>query len=304
MKANRSCSTAKVSGALLAVLIDSINQSFFHSRMLRAWGHSKAKESNDHWMQQMRQTSSLVEAMADRGIRPDDKPASDLVIGRDAGAVLAADAAQAERCARTASDAVEALPDGAMRTLMNEIVASEEAHAARLRAWCKEPPEATRHAKHLLPKPGAQPVALEALNRALRPLVAAVSQIFLHSLVFGCAGRKRDAERELVAALKAMARAEALLERLLDLGGLPDHRRHGRIVMGSGPAAAEQTACEIHDVIIAELEAGLATLDAIADPLTHTLIDGILRAERAARQKMARRLDRMAAAPSMARRTS
>ena len=304
MTANRSCNPARESGALLAVLIDSINQSFFHSRMLRAWGHSRAMESNDHWMQQMRQASSLVDAMAAQGIRPDDKPASDIVVGRDAGAVLAADAAQAERCARTALDAAEALPDGAMRTLMCEIVAGEEAHAARLRAWCKEPPEGTRHAKHLLPKPGAQPVALEALNWALRPLVAAVSQIFLHSLVFGCAGRKKDAERELVAALEAMARAEALLERLLDLGGLPDHRRHGRIVMDRGPAAAERTACDIHDVIIAELEAGLATLDAIADPLTHTLIDGILRAERTARRKVARRLDRMSAAPSMVRRSS
>jgi len=291
-------------GQVLAVLIDSINQSFFHSRMLRAWGHSKAMESNGHWMLQMRQASSLVEAMAAGGLRPDDKPASDLVIGRNAGAVLAADAAQAERCARTAGDAAVALPDSAMRSLMNEIVASEEAHAARLRAWCEGPPEGTRQAKHLLPKPGALPMALEALNRALRPLVAAVSQIFLHSLVFGCAGRNEDAERELVAALEVMARAEALLERLLDLGGLPDHRRHGRLIMGSGSAAAEWTARDIHDVIITELEAGLATLDAIADPLTHTLIDGILRAEGAARQNVAQRLDRLVAASSTARQAS
>lgn len=283
-------------GALLAVLIDSINQSFFHSRMLRAWGHSKAMESNDHWMLQMRQASSLVEAMTTCGIRLDDKQASDLVIGCDAMEVLAADAAQAERCAGTASDAAAALPEGALRSLMTGIAASEEAHAARLQAWREEPTEGTRHAKHLMPKPGARPLALQALNRALRPLVAAVSQIFLHSLVFGCAGRKDDAERELLAALEAMARAEAILERLLDLGGLPDHRRHGRLSMGSGPGGAERTARDIHDLIITELEAGLATLDAIADPLTHTLVDGILRAERAARQKVARRLDRLAAA--------
>ncbi len=297
MTARQTCGTAKASGAVLSVLIDSINQSFFHSRMLRAWGHSKAMKSNDHWMRQMRQASSLVEAMAAQGIRPDDKPASDIVVGRDAGAVLVADAVQAERCARSASKAAATFPDGAMRTLMKETVASEEAHAARLRAWCKEPPEGTRHAKHLLPKPGALPLAVEALNRALRPQVSAVSQIFLHSLVFGCAGRREDAERELGAALEAMARAEALLERLLDLGGLPDHRCHGRIIMGSGPAAAERTARDIHDVIIAELRAGLAMLDAIADPLTHTLIDGILRAERAARRAVARRLDRMPATP-------
>ncbi len=283
-------------GALLAVLIDSINQSFFHSRMLRAWGHSKAMESNDLWMQQMRQASSLVETMTAFGIRLDDKPASDLVIGCDAMEVLAADAAQAGHCARSASAAAKALPNGAMRSLIHEIAASEEAHAARLRAWCEEPPEGTRHAKHLLPKPGSRPLALEALNRALRPLVAAVSQIFLHSLVFGCAGRKEEAARELVAALEAMARAEAILERLLDLGGRPDHRRHGCLSMGSGPRAAEETARDIHDVIITELEAGLATLDAIADPLTHTLVDGILRAEHAARHKVAYRLDRLAAA--------
>ncbi|MDE0238897.1 MAG: ferritin-like domain-containing protein [bacterium] len=290
MTAGRSHCPGQMPGVLLAVLIDSINQSFFHSRMLRAWGHSKAMESNDHWMQQMRQASSLVEAMTACGIRLDDKPASDLVIGCDSMTVLAADAAQAERCAATASDVARTLPSGALRSLMNEIAASEEAHAARLRAWCEEPSEGTRHAKHLLPKPGARPLALEALNRALRPLVAAVSQIFLYSLVFGCGGRKEAAKRELVAALEAMARAEALLERLLDLGGLPDHRRHGRLSMGSGPDAAGRTALDVHDVIIAELEAGLATLDAIADPLTHTLIDGILRAERAARRDVAQRL--------------
>jgi len=108
-------------GTLPAVLIDSINKSFFHSRMLRAWGHAKAMESNDHWMLQMRQTSSLVEAMVACGIRLDDKPASDLVIGRDSMTVLAADAAQAEHCAATASAAARTLSNGAMQSLMNEI---------------------------------------------------------------------------------------------------------------------------------------------------------------------------------------
>ena len=276
--------------AVLAVLIDSINQSFFHSRMLRAWGHSRAMACNDHWMEQMRHASALVEA----GARLDDRPASDLVIGSDARAVLAADAAQAERCARIAGDATKSLDDSVLQSLCCRIAESEGPYARRLREWCEEPPEGSLHAKHLMPKPGALPVALEALNRALRPLVAAVSQIFLHSLVLGAGGWKEDAHRELVAALEVMARAEALLERLLDLGGLPDHRRHGRLSLGKGPDAALRTACDVHDAVISELEGGLATLDAIADPLTHTLIDGILRAECAARQDVAERLEGMA----------
>ena len=122
-------------------------------------------------------------------------------------------------------------------------------------------------------------------------MTAAVSQIFFHSLMFGGDGKAALARRELDAALAMMYRTEALLERLLDLGGYPSGKGHGLIRIGAGPDGAKRTALGAHARIIAELEPALESLDGLTDPMTHSLIDGILRAERQEWHAIGLRLD-------------
>ncbi len=279
--------------AVLMAMIDPINQLFFHSRMLRAWGHPRGMDYNDFWLSQMRRATSLVEVMAGCDIRPCDRPPCDIVIGRDVRAIFTADADQSSRFVSIAADAADVSSDRDVGEVLIEIVRAEQAHHERLRAWLSGPEadERPSNAKHLGPKPGGAPVAVAAINRVLPHMTAAVSQVFFHSLMFGGDGEATLARRELDASLAMMYRTEALLERLLDLGGYPSGKGHGLIRIGAGPGGAERTALEAHARIIAELEPALESLDGLTDPMTHTLIEGILRAERQELQAIELRRD-------------
>ena len=279
--------------AVLMAMIDPINQLFFHSRMLRAWGHSRGMDYNDFWMAQMRRATSLVEVMAGSGIRPCDRPPCDIVIGWNVRAIFTADAVQSSRFVSIAASAADVSSDTDAGKVLMEIARAEQAHHEKLQEWLSGPEadERPSNVKHLGPKPGGAPVAIAAINRVLPHTTAAVSQIFFHSLMFGGDGEAALARRELDAALVMMYRTEALLERLLDLGGYPSGTGHGLIRIGAGPDGAEKTALEAHARIIAKLEPALETLDGLTDPMTHTLVDGILRAERQEWHAIARRLD-------------
>ncbi len=271
--------------AVLAALLDPVHQLFFHSRMLRAWGHSRGMDYHEFWVAEMRRAAALVEAMARCGILPPDRPAASLTIGAGPAAIFAADAGLASRCASAARAA--AAPAHA-RGIVADIAEAEREFHAGLQAWMSGPEagETASVVKHLRPREDGAGKAVCAINRVLPHMTAAVSQIFLHSLLLGCDGRREAAKRELDAAVAMMFRAEALLERLLDLGGLPAESGHGRIRITGG---AKATALEAHEEIIAALEPALASLDGLSDPMTHTLFDGILLAERRERDALIER---------------
>ena len=275
---------------VLAAMIDPVNQLFLHSRMLRAWGHSRGMDYHESWLAKMRRTTALVEVMLDCGETPGDRPPSDLVIGADPRAVFAADAGLARRTGAIVRSALDRCADPSATALLTEIAEAERAEHERLTRWLSGPEAGERpcDAKHLGPKPGAAPVAVSAINRVVPHMAAAVSQIFIHSLMFGRRGKAGLARRELDAALAMMYRTEALLERLLDLQGRPTGAGHGLIRIEPG---ADRTALEAHERIIPELRSALDSIDGLADPMTHTLFDGILRAERQERDAIALRLD-------------
>ena len=51
--------------------------------------------------------------------------------------------------------------------------------------------------------------------------------------------------------------------------------------MGEGKCAADETGLAAHETIVATPDAALDNIDGLIDPMSHTLIDGVLRAERA-----------------------
>ena len=282
--------TAALRG-VLAAAIGPIDQQFLHSRMLRAWGHSKGMARNGEWIGKMRRAERLVSVLWDRGGLPAGREAEDIAVGADARAVLEADAAQTRRFAAAVETARAVCADGRAARALDGIAAAERADLAELERMLAGPEadETPTNVKHLMPKPGGAETAAAAIDGVLPAMTSAVSQIFFHSLIFGNAGRGDLAGRELDAALRMMYRAEALLERLLDLGGLPSGAGHA-IRIGEGERGADETALAVHDDIVAGLDAGLATLDGLADPMTHTLFDGVLRAEREDRAAIAARL--------------
>lgn len=283
--------TVRALQSVLCAMIDPINQLFLHSRMLRAWGHSLGMERNAEWVEKMRRTGQLAAALHRHGASPASRDARDLAIGHDPAAILAADAAQTRWFVSVVEDAI-ADCHGEDRALLDRIAAAERDDLARLERWASGPEarEAPRNAKFLLPKPGGAETAIAAINAVLPALASSVSQVFHHSLIFRHLGDTALAERELEQALVMMYRSEALLERLLDLGGKPEGRGHGMLRIGEGPRGSDEAAVSTLDALIAALQSARQPVNGIVDPTTHTLLDGIARALRDDRAAIAARL--------------
>ncbi|MDG2479761.1 MAG: hypothetical protein P8Q36_02680, partial [Alphaproteobacteria bacterium] len=180
-----STTNSALQGVLMA-MIDPINQVFFHSRMLRAWGHSEGMARNMEWIFKMRRTGELVGVMHKHGVGPCDRPALDIAIGHDARSVLEADAAQGRWFIALVEDAHEKSGADDAKEILSQILAAERADLALLESWLqgREADEVASNVKHLRPKPGGEEAAIAALNAALPAMTSAVSQVFFHSLIF------------------------------------------------------------------------------------------------------------------------
>tara|TARA_B100000676_G_scaffold312211_1_gene385321 strand:+ start:1158 stop:2099 length:942 start_codon:yes stop_codon:yes gene_type:complete len=289
---NADAQTVSALQSVLVAMIDPIDQLFFHSRMLRAWGHNQGMARNMEWIFKMQRTKELVGVLAGLGGVPTSRPARTLDIGADPRSIYQADAAQTRWFLEVVEGAHAQSSDEAARAVLEDILGKEWADLAVLEQALEDGSvdEEPRNAKFLLPKPGGAEAAIKAANMALATMTSAVSQIFFHSLIFDGQGRKELAERELNGALSMMYRSEALLERLLDLGGIPSAEGHGAITLHKDEQGADAAACAAHDTAISALESGLALLDGRIDPMSHSLVDGILRAERDDRAVIAARL--------------
>lgn len=277
---------------VLDAMIDPINQLFFHSRMLRAWGHSLGMARNIEWVDKMRRTEELAVALHRYGATPLSRESRDLALGHDPASILAADAEQTRWFIGVVEEASSRCHDQDDRALLARIVSAERDDLAMLEGWLSGPEasEPRRGSKFLLPKPGGEETAIAAINAVLPAMTSAVSQVFHHSLIFRGLGQAALAERELELALVMMYRSEAMLERLLDLGGVPESRGHGKVRIGKGACGADEAAIAVLDDIIPALQSAREPVNGIVDPTTHTLLDGISRALRDDRAAITARL--------------
>jgi bacterioferritin (cytochrome b1) len=278
--------------SVLDAMIDPINQLFFHSRMMRSWGHSLGMARNMEWIAKMQRTGTLALALRKHGAGPCSREACDLVIGRDPASILASDADQTRWFLEIVERATESCSQAEDRQVLEGIADAERADLARLEGWIRGPEaeETPKNAKFLLPKPGSTEHALNAINAVLPAMTSSVSQVFHHSLIFKGTGHEELADRELNLAVVMMYRSEAMLERLLDLGGTPDGRGHGKIMIGDGERGSDETALDAFDTLIPTLDAVRQPIVGYSDPTTHTLLDGIARALRDDRAVIAARL--------------
>jgi len=267
---------------VLDVMLDPINQVFLHSHMLRSWGHSLGLARHREWVEKMRRALPVVAALDARGAAPRSRESTNLDIGTNSREVLESDASQAREFIVEVKTALESFKSADETALLEDVLNSERKDLTRLESWCAGPQarEGAQNRKHLMPKPGGAQSAIDALDAVLPDMTAAVSQFFYYSLMYKARRETDLAARELDAAVTMMFRTQALLERLLDLGGIPGGAGHGRIDINEGKQAADETAIIAHRRIVAVLERALGTLDGIVDPMTHTLMDGVLRTER------------------------
>ena len=120
---------------------------------------------------------------------------------------------------------------------------------------------------------------IEHLNKALKLELTTVNQYFLHARMFRDWGFHRIAKIEYEESIDEMKHADALIERILFLEGLPNVQDLGKVMIGE--TLKECLECDLkaehnaHPVY----KAAIAYCDEIGDYVSRQLFDEILKSE-------------------------
>jgi bacterioferritin len=120
---------------------------------------------------------------------------------------------------------------------------------------------------------------IEHLNRALRNELTAINQYFLHSRIFKDWGLKALAEYEHHESIDEMKHADALIERILFLEGLPNLQDIGKLKIGEHTQEMLQCDLRLEMEAIPELREAIEYCESVKDYVSRELFEDILESE-------------------------
>jgi bacterioferritin len=123
------------------------------------------------------------------------------------------------------------------------------------------------------------PKVIEHLNRALKNELTAISQYFLHSRILKDWGLEKLADKEHEESVDEMKHADALIQRILFLEGLPNLQDLGKLLIGENVREILECDLKLEHKAVPDLKAAIAECESIGDYVSRHLFREILDSE-------------------------
>ncbi len=117
------------------------------------------------------------------------------------------------------------------------------------------------------------------LNRALRNELTAINQYFLHARMLKDWGLNEVAEHEHHESIDEMKHADALIERILFLDGLPNLQDIGKLYIGQNVQELLECDLKLEMEAVPDLRESIEFCEKISDFVSRDLFTTILRSE-------------------------
>ena len=123
------------------------------------------------------------------------------------------------------------------------------------------------------------PAVLEVLNDVLTAELTAINQYFVDSKMCANWGYDHLAEHIRDDSIDEMKDAEALIDRILYLDGIPNLQRLGQVMVGETVVEKLALALELETAAIARLQSGIELCERVGDIGSRQLLEKILSGE-------------------------
>jgi len=123
------------------------------------------------------------------------------------------------------------------------------------------------------------PQVIQHLNKALYNELIAINQYFLHARMYKNWGLKELAEHEYKESIDEMKHADALIERILFLEGLPNLQNLGKLMIGESPKECLVCDLRLEMMAVPDLKAAIAYCESSGDYVSRELFTKILVSE-------------------------